>query len=264
MGRLIMSDNISSSVLFHITGSMKNLKGILKDGFLPWCCPEYAFDKKDEHAIREQRSPSRAIAMVCFCDLPLALIRSHLGNYGQFGIGLKKEWGIQNGLEPVIYSHPNGQTRAPMERLTNMAINDIFDLGKTDGFDVELICNDLDLIIAFTKRYRGNPWRKDKFEKEVTFYDEREWRYVPTDQSGAPLFLRREDYQNQAKRETLVNEIKANFMLTVKPEDIQFLIVPDDNHILELHEFIKHLYGVNDTIFVTTAIMTVDSLAGAV
>lgn len=32
--------------------------------------------------------------MVCFCDV-----------YGHYGIGLTKEWGIRNGVSPVLYPY---------------------------------------------------------------------------------------------------------------------------------------------------------------
>ena len=247
-----MSDNVSSSVVFHITRSMKNLTGILKDGFIPHCCPEYGFGDFDEVALKKQQPPFRAVAMVCFCDLPLSLIRKHLGTYGQFGIGLRKEWGIQHGLEPVIYSHPNAQTRAPISRLTAL-IWEGNNIAGTMG-------SDLDLIAAYTKRYRGNAWRYGKFQSEETFYDEREWRYVQTMADGSPMCMSHEDLRNQDVKNANEEMIKAKGTLPVAPDDIQYLIVPDDNHILELHQCLKELYEPDDAILVTTAIMTIDCI----
>ncbi len=93
-----MSENVSSNVLFHFTKSMNNLKGILKHGFFPRYCLEYTFDRADSTAAAEKRSPMRAAPLVSFCDLPLSLIHKHLQEYGPFGIGLHKKWGIGNGV----------------------------------------------------------------------------------------------------------------------------------------------------------------------
>jgi Putative abortive phage resistance protein AbiGi, antitoxin len=41
--------------------------------------------------------------IVCFCDLPLSNLSEHLNFYGNYGIGLTKEWGIGKGINPVIY-----------------------------------------------------------------------------------------------------------------------------------------------------------------
>lgn len=57
---------------------MDHLKGILKDGFFPRYCPEYTLDPVDRKAASKRRPPMRAAPMVCFCDLPLSLIRKHL------------------------------------------------------------------------------------------------------------------------------------------------------------------------------------------
>src|SRR6266478_4328295 len=116
-----MSENISSNVLFHFTRSMAGLKGILKNGFFPRFCPEYTLDPDDRKAVSKRRHPMRAAPMVCFCDLPLSLIRKHLKEYGNFGIGLDKKWGLENRVAPVTYTHSRAQTRQPVLRLTAKA-----------------------------------------------------------------------------------------------------------------------------------------------
>lgn len=41
--------------------------------------------------------------MVCFTDIPIELSEAHRNDYGSYGIGLKKEWGIKNKLNPINY-----------------------------------------------------------------------------------------------------------------------------------------------------------------
>jgi hypothetical protein len=95
-----MSENVSSNKLFHFTNSMDAVKSILKDGFFPHYCLEYSLDRDDKQAAAKGRPPMRAIPIVCFCDLPLSLIRTHLKKYGSFGIGLDKNWGKKTGWRP--------------------------------------------------------------------------------------------------------------------------------------------------------------------
>lgn len=196
----------------------------------------------------KQLPPTRATAMVCFCDLPLPLIGTHMKNYGEYGIGLKKEWGIAKGLEPVIYSHPNGQTRGPISRLTEFA-NDYPDSIK----------HDLNVMAAYTKRYRGGAWRGERYRPEIQFYDEREWRYVALTAENEIIYLDYESYQDSGIRRVLDDDF-ATYALPVTCDAIQYLIVPDDSHILTLHELLKDLFDHDNAILVTTAIMTADAI----
>lgn len=245
-----MSENVSSSVLFHFTKSMDNLKSILKNGFFPHYCSEYTLDHVDIKAASKGHSPMYAAPLVCFCDLPLSLISKHLKEYGNFGIGLDKEWGFRNRVTPVIYTHNTAQTCQPISRLT----------AKAEKSNDKTVANDLMLLAAYTKPFLGPAWRNNKVEPKVRFYDEREWRYVPVVRGVEPLFLCREDYTNTSKINVLHRRFKKQNALPIPPDDIQYLIVPDDNYILALHKYLTRLYSRNDATLVTTAIMTIDCI----
>jgi hypothetical protein len=111
-----MSENISSNVLFHFTKSLDNIVDILTSGFYPHYCPEYLLGPTYTADALTDNPPSHAASMVCFCDLPLSLIKSHLNEYGQFGIGLKKQWGINHGVSPVFYIHDQSQMFIPLSQ----------------------------------------------------------------------------------------------------------------------------------------------------
>ena len=245
-----MSENVSSSVLFHFTKSIDDLKSILRHGFFPHYCPEYTLDPADSKAASEGRPPMRAVALVCFCDLPLSLIRKHLDEYGTFGIGLKKQWGVKNGMTPVIYTHRKARTRQPLFRLVAMA----------EKMNDATVATDLMLLAAYTKPFVGSAWRNNKVQHKVQFYDEREWRYVPVVQSGEPLFLGRDEYTNTSRKTALSKRFRNEYAIPIHPDDIQYLIVPNDNYILSLHKYLKRLYSWEDAILVTTAIMTIDCI----
>ena len=248
-----MAENVSSNILFHFTKSMDDLKSILKHGFFPHYCPEYSLDRDDKEAASKGRPPMRAAPMVCFCDLPISLIDKHLKEYGYFGIGLDKKWGLKHGVAPVIYTHRVAQTRQPVLRLIDRA---------TKGNDTRAV-NDLELLAAYTKPFEGPAWRKNRVEPRVTFYDEREWRYVPVIRGVESLFLDRKDYSNPAKRNRLHNRFKKQNVLPISPDVIQYLIVPydrDENNIIELHNYLMKRYSRKDAILVTSAIMTHDRI----
>ena len=111
---------ISSSSLFHYTSNgLKGLKSILKNGFEISLCTETKINYL-ENGITEIEK--LAIPMLCFCDIPLSLIGNHSTIYrskteGVFSIGMTKKWGIDNGLNPIIYIPNRTNSAWNLERL---------------------------------------------------------------------------------------------------------------------------------------------------
>jgi hypothetical protein len=237
---------------------MDAVKGILKFGFFPRYCPEYSLDKEDIRRVAAHRPPMAAAPMVCFCDLPLSLIGKHLKEYGSFGIGLEKTWGIQNGVAPVLYTHSKAKTRPPVSRLTTK---------EWKGSNAAL-SRDRNFLAAYTKPFEGHAWKDNRTQKKkVRFYDEKEWRYVPVIRGSDPLFLNFKDYKGVSKRNAFHKVLKKRHSLKVTPDDIQYLIVPYDKNeknILRLHDYIMRLYGRRyghkDAVLVGTTIMTDDCI----
>src|SRR5687767_2676126 len=99
---------VSANTLFHFTKS-QTLEAILaSQGFFP----QYS----DEHF--EDILPPTSIYKICytplvsFCDLTIMQLTGdslHRESYGEYGLGLTKEWGIKNGVSPVIYVHKESQ-----------------------------------------------------------------------------------------------------------------------------------------------------------
>jgi hypothetical protein len=249
-----MAENVSSSVLFHFTRSVDRLKGILKNGFFPRYCLEYSLDPGDRKAASKRRPPMYAVPMVCFCDLPTSLIHKHLKAYGPYGIGLDKKWGLENGVAPVTYTHHWAQTRRPILRLTTEAV-------RTGD---EKAADDLKVLAAYTKPFLGPQWRekaRPRLKRDVAFYDEREWRYVPSVR-GSDLFLSWKDYRDTTKRRSLHKNLEKHALL-VQPEFIMYLILPEDtseDNVVELHDYVMKRYSPRDAKLVTTTIMTVDRM----
>ena len=91
---------LSPSTLFHFTSKL-GLMGLLKDNFKLKYCLE-----KLNHKIKPVEF---AIPMVSFCDIKISQILEHIEKYGYYGIGLSKDWAIENGLNPVIYLNSSSQ-----------------------------------------------------------------------------------------------------------------------------------------------------------
>lgn len=90
-----INQNLSSRNLFHLTGTMDILKLILQNGFQA----RYIYEKL----------PGTKLAYftktVCFCDIPLGIIKEHINWYGEYGIGLNRDKAKENGCSPVFYIH---------------------------------------------------------------------------------------------------------------------------------------------------------------
>ena len=121
---------LSTNRLFHYTSEQKYLIDILRNGFQS----RFSLEKLDVLKGYERRaltsevlsidSPTKnnltdefAIAMTCFCDIPLDLVSNHVKLYGEYAIGLKKEWGETVDVCPVFYIPEHGETRTLFELL---------------------------------------------------------------------------------------------------------------------------------------------------
>jgi uncharacterized protein YqgV (UPF0045/DUF77 family) len=86
---------VTSDTLFHFTTSLKNLKNILSKKFhITYCREKYTLNNETHDYY---------FPMVSFCDIPLALAKDQIDKYGSYAIGMTKEWGIKNKLNPVVY-----------------------------------------------------------------------------------------------------------------------------------------------------------------
>lgn len=181
-----MGENISDENLFHFTKSFENLVSILKNGLIPNYCLEnwLTLDNYLEHI---------GIPMVCFSDIPRKFIEPHKNKYGPYGISISKDRGIKNGITPVAYIHKNSlnyKALITLSQLYNQNVdairskdfirreNDLMHglvkIYKHDGIEFTLI-NAYYNLLFLSKPYSGD----DFIEKNVCFYNEREWRYFP-------------------------------------------------------------------------------------
>ncbi|MCK8492896.1 abortive infection system antitoxin AbiGi family protein [Spirosoma sp. RP8] len=194
---------LSANTLFHFTDKLQWLINILDKGFIPRCSTEF----DEGNSIFGDNKHGLNVPMVCFNDIPISQLRNHIDLYGRYGIGLEKDWGIQAGVSPVFYlnkesefvndylhiagglhnistvlnSHAqNNQLRSVIYGLTQLQ-------GEHSSLDLHQIDGDLfDLVIAFSalnkyyKPYKGTYRRGDKVFYDYCYYDEREWRYIPT------------------------------------------------------------------------------------
>ncbi len=223
---------LSPDSLFHFTPSLDNLLSILKNTFYPRYCYE-DFDLVDSPP---QRFCDVAFPMVCFCDIPLSQLSVHINTYGSYGLGLAKEWGIRKGLNPVIYFSKNSLLAKNIEILTDVFVWQNDPLASAFGE-----------TMFYFKPYKGTFYRGGRAVKSnVRFYDEHEWRYVP---SGKTLrsqknygFLQLESYQDSSSLAQANKELEAQeHRLTFSPNDIKYVIVKEEKEINKMVNALREI-----------------------
>lgn len=224
--------SLHPDILFHFT-SKASLFEILRTTFKV----SYAREK----IIGPTQRREFGVPMVSFCDLKLSELKKMIDdNYGQFGIGLSKEWANRNGLNPVMYisKHCN---------LTDGLINGIDGIYRhlntlTSNFDEitalgQSYLNIMD-IYRYIKNYDGELQRANQpLNENYRFADDREWRYVPNINSHITPFVQITKIRTRAEKDTL-NATIDHLRLSFQPEDIKYLVVEKDEERIEL---INHL-----------------------
>lgn len=251
---------LSANTLFHFT-KLEYLKNILEFGFWPRYSEEILFD-----GILGEEGFRMYVPMVCFCDIPLTRIEKHQKVYDSYGIGLTKDWGIKNHLNPVFYVHHQAPsvTGALMVAMSTFIIENFtdkkFSLTSTNKFDKnnlssffkgltikeipqeaqsspypDLFYNFLSLFfLPYIKAYKGQIFRGIQ---NYSYYDEKEWRFIPdmSSESATKFAFESDVERNQA------NELLKKQMLTFEPNDIKYLILQNDNEIEPLRVALKSI-----------------------
>lgn len=240
---------ISANTLFHFTQEFDTLIKILQSKFYPRLCLErglwYPGDKK------------WAIPMVCFCDIPLSSIADHTKRYGNYAIGIKKTWAIEQGVTPVLYVHDNS---CFIEQGLNALIWSL-ELGEKDADHLSERLAQVMSMFFMMKPYEGEQVINGH-KKKVRFYDEREWRYVPPIGGTRLNFLTHEDYKNTTKRIDL-NSYNERYGVTINPDAINYIIVEKEDEIVPLmHELysIKGDFPHRSVELLTSRILSMDRI----
>lgn len=264
-----MKETISANTLFHFTRNKEFLTSILKNGiFIRYSLESYGKIIKGKKEL--------VLPMSCFCDIPLSKVKNHTSKYGFYAIGLSKKWGIKNGLSPVIYTTEKSETANILNRLTSDLdkIFDIYDNEENKEFisdNKELTENQKSLLksaklnflisqsqkslelseqlghfLKYIKPYEGKGYSNGKEFKNIRFYDEREWRYVPTKNLLKKVEIKnsykREYYESESKRRLINIKLASHKKLKFKPSDVKFIIVERDDEIPNLIDEIREIY----------------------
>lgn len=233
-----------SDNLFHFTKNLDYLKNILLNGLFPrFCLEDVEWFDLPEHI---------AYPMVCFCDIPLPRISDHTDFYGDYGIGLSKDWGLKNRLNPVIYSNVDGT--APS--LVNYLINPTSDSETTE--EKERREKEFFKLFKIIKPLSGKMYVSGNLV-EKNFYQESEWRYTPEIEEEGIVFKNEFD-----TRRDMLNKDAEEYKLDFLPSDIKYIFVKHDSEIPSLVDFIHHnlgKYPLNDLKILNSRIISLETIS---
>ena len=170
-----------------------------------------------------------ALPMKCFCDINMHKLEYHLEWYGYYGLAFSKEWGIQQGVQPVQY----------INQYSNLILDFV------EAFKSALIIKPADenssqtkmksfllLELMYYKPHDGLMENRNTRKKErKCFTDECEWRYIPNViKAGFHQVLRDEAIINAGVLERINNGLEKaiDVALQFKYEDLKYIIIKDN------------------------------------
>ena len=193
------SNKINASSLFHFTRKFDTLQSIVRNGlrfsyaferFSPNIIANFNYPSNPQLALSIYQNTGVAIPMISFCDIPITRTAEHIGKYGQYMIGLDKEFIIDTYKEiinPVLYIHSNnlGDVFNEISNVYSEAYNKQIEqvLDYSDKTDIVKDDKEWRLMLKplmdrkiLTRYIMGLLKPYYDYEKKVCYYDEREWR----------------------------------------------------------------------------------------
>ncbi|MEP1939487.1 MAG: abortive infection system antitoxin AbiGi family protein [Balneola sp.] len=210
---------ISSNNLLHHTRTFENLLSIIQSGFehrtvqesLPFSEPTSSIFNFPEIVRYDYEFDA-----VCFTDLPSDRIVNHINQYGNYIIGLTKDWGKFNRITPIRYVHhhtpdlynntfryirnfvehfPDSKSEI-IERVNKLlehsglenpiTPDDLENLPKNIQYLIESyngiikdICFHIYSQLGLMRIFEENKWNQQlKIHEKKIYYNEREWRSI--------------------------------------------------------------------------------------
>lgn len=218
---------ISTNSIIHYTNSFEILKSILEEGFRIKYCTEVL-------RLLENDGSRAAHPMISFCDIPLSNSTQHFNAYGRYGIGLSKNWAIENGVNPVLYIDRKSLFAKSLSQLLVQRRNKLSNLTQEQKDDILK-------IKAYAKNYSGHLKREKIDNPNYKFYDEREWRLVPdrSQMNNAQFSVNLASFKKDIdKYNGKISDCRFKFV----PKDISYIIVDKTEEIPGLIKFLRNSF----------------------
>lgn len=206
-----------TNTLFHSCKKFEFLKSIIKEnGFKA----SYADEIIDNNEVKT--------LMVSFSNVALFESESQI-NYGKYAIGLTKDWGIRNELEPVIYTYADSINGASFMQNMNIAgrmkVRECVGNPELDSKVRTILDNSINFL-EYLKPYVV----KNQKGEEFIAYNDREWRYVHKHGAYNPLIFKNSHLTGKSnpdyeKHKPYKKPYTANAVLNFELNDLKYVIV---------------------------------------
>lgn len=213
-----MSTNLKkTSTLFHSCRKFEFLKSIIRENGFRASYADEIIENKQVKTL-----------MVSFSNVALFESESQI-NYGKYAIGLTKEWGIKNELEPVIYTYNKSITGSTyMENVMitgRMKVRECVNNPDLNGKITTLFNNSLNNL-EYLKSYIVTNQKGQEF----IAYNDREWRYVHKHDKYNSLifkmnFLTGKVNSDFEKHKPYKKPYTEKAVLKFELEDLKFIVV---------------------------------------
>ncbi|VDG32523.1 hypothetical protein MUDAN_DOGOELCO_01779 [Lactiplantibacillus mudanjiangensis] len=229
--------NESANTLFNFMKRFEFLEMVIRNLRI---VPRYSVEDISYLNLKSEVNISNiAMPMLCFCDINLHQIQTHITSYGSFGIGISKQWGSEVcGIQPVNYINPASPLRDDMR------------LGLQEVFREHSASEDANALLTqlkFSKPLYG----KMRGVGDKNFHDEHEWRYIPKiDGPEAYNFLHdgAEYYGKWMKDDSIMDrlsdglrDLKRDCSIRLTPDAINYIFVENNDFAVKIIEDIDEL-----------------------
>lgn len=248
--------SVSTNSVVHYTSKYVTLKSILKSQSfnVSYCLEEF---ENGENRLYQ------AVAMVSFCDIPFSHALQHMNSYGSYAIGLSKSWADKKGLNPVLYVGKKTPVNSGIIFQNETAIDLAEKLDENLG-PISKILASITCYMCFIKHHTDDLQRNGHVVKKYSFYNEREWRYVPLNTYNECWIgfspdddLAKRKQKKQAKNKELrTKDIKLSFDI----EDITYIILKNNKTIPNFLAFCKKNMTPGEVMMLATKITTVERI----
>ena len=228
-----------TNTLFHSIREYESLKNIIKQkGFKA----SYANEVIGEFNVK--------ILMVSFSNVALFESKSQI-DYGDFSIGLTKQWGMKNNLQPVVYTYEESELGISFMEIIIITGRSVVRMQSDSPLknDLVKILDDNINIIQYLK----NIMVKNKLGTEFSAFNDREWRFVHKHGNCNSLiweknFLDNTDFEEykspKLNEKPYTNEVVLNFELS----DVKYIIVEENSQKREIFDLLSSSYGKNNVL----------------